>query len=157
MRFWYLSHMCKVTLQLFACWVIFNYFVVYCLLFPKLTFSKNSFKNNIRVSNNLDPDQDRHFVGPDLGPNCLPRLSAKNKSPLTRKELNKYAQVRLEALILAHPSSTSHLCKALTRMCQCAGLAEFSMLTYAGKYQSHMYWLIHVMSFQWVCHAALHL
>ena len=23
----------------------------------------------------LDPDQDRHFVGPDLDPNCLQRLS----------------------------------------------------------------------------------
>ena len=27
-------------------------------------------------SNSLDPDQARHFVGPDLGPNCLQRLSA---------------------------------------------------------------------------------
>ena len=23
------------------------------------------------MSNKLDPDQDRHFVGPDLGPNSL--------------------------------------------------------------------------------------
>ena len=29
-----------------------------------------------RMSNSLDPDQARRFVGPDLGPNCLPRLSA---------------------------------------------------------------------------------
>ena len=28
------------------------------------------------MSNSLDPDQARQFVGPDLGPNCLPRLSA---------------------------------------------------------------------------------
>ena len=28
----------------------------------------------------MDPDQDRHFVGPDLGPNCLHRLSADDKS-----------------------------------------------------------------------------
>ena len=28
------------------------------------------------VSNSLDPDQSRHFVWPDLGPNCLQRLSA---------------------------------------------------------------------------------
>ena len=33
-----------------------------------------------RVSNSLDPDQDQHFVGPDLGPNCLQRLSADDKS-----------------------------------------------------------------------------
>ena len=27
------------------------------------------------MSNSLNPDQARHFVGPDLGPNCLHRLS----------------------------------------------------------------------------------
>ena len=27
----------------------------------------------------LDPDQDRHFVGPDLGPNCLHRLFTDEK------------------------------------------------------------------------------
>ena len=35
--------------------------------------------NTIRVSNSLDPDQARHFVGPDLGPNCLQRSLADNK------------------------------------------------------------------------------
>ena len=40
------------------------------------TFSKIYFRNTIRVSNSLDPDQAQHFVGPDLGPNCLQRLSA---------------------------------------------------------------------------------
>ena len=44
------------------------------LTFSKLTFSKNSFRNTIRVTKSLDPDQDRHFVGPDLGPSCLQRL-----------------------------------------------------------------------------------
>ena len=29
----------------------------------------------IGVSNSLDPDQARHFVGPDLGANCFQRLS----------------------------------------------------------------------------------
>ena len=28
------------------------------------------------MTNSLDPDQARRIVGPDLGPNCLPRLSA---------------------------------------------------------------------------------
>ena len=32
--------------------------------------------SNIRVSNSLDPDQARHYVAPDLGPNCLQMLSA---------------------------------------------------------------------------------
>ena len=39
----------------------------------KSTFSKNYFRNIIRVSNSLDPDQARHFVGPDLSPNCMQR------------------------------------------------------------------------------------
>ena len=39
-----------------------------------------SFRNTIRGSNGSGPDQDRHFVGPDLGPNCLQRLSADHKS-----------------------------------------------------------------------------
>ena len=35
-------------------------------------------------SNGLNPDQDRHFVSPDLGPNCLQRLSANHKWTLAR-------------------------------------------------------------------------
>ena len=39
----------------------------------------NFYRNTIGVSNSLDPDQARQNVGPDLGPNCLQRLSADNK------------------------------------------------------------------------------
>ena len=46
----------------------------------KSTFLKNSFRNTIRVSNSLDPDQTRHVVGSDLGPNCLQILSADDTS-----------------------------------------------------------------------------
>ena len=45
-------------------------------VFSKSTFLKNSYRNTTRVSNSLDPDQARHFVGPILGPNCLQRLTA---------------------------------------------------------------------------------
>ena len=41
-------------------------FVVVCWL-------KYSLMDTIRVSNSLDPDQDRQNVGPDLDPNCLQR------------------------------------------------------------------------------------
>ena len=67
-----------------------NFFMLLLLsadFFSKLTFSKQSFRNTIRVSNCLDPDQDRLNVGPDLGPNCLKRLSTDNKMHiLARKE-----------------------------------------------------------------------
>ena len=55
--------------------------------FFKIVFSKNSFRNTIRVSNSLDFDLDRFSVSPDLGPSCLQRLSADDKSLLARKEL----------------------------------------------------------------------
>ena len=53
-----------------------NHIFVVCLYFSKLSFSRNYFRNIKRVTNSVDPDQARHFVGPDLDPNCLYRLSA---------------------------------------------------------------------------------
>ena len=44
--------------------------------FSKLVFQKKSLMNTIRVSNNLKADQDPYSVSPDLGPNCLQRLSS---------------------------------------------------------------------------------
>ena len=55
------------------------------------------------MSNSLDRDQARHFVGPDQGPNCLLRLTADDTSrqrvnfryilyePLTEKNVNCFA------------------------------------------------------------------
>ena len=54
----------------------FSWFFAVCWFFSKLTFWKYSFRNIFRMSNSLDPDQARRIVGPDLGPNCLPRISA---------------------------------------------------------------------------------
>ena len=42
------------------------------------------------MSNSLDPDQARQFVQPDLGPNCLPRLSADDTGRKKKKELTFY-------------------------------------------------------------------
>ena len=36
-------------------------------MFFKSMVSKNYFRHTIRVSGSLDPDQARHFVGPELG------------------------------------------------------------------------------------------
>ena len=46
--------------------------------FAKAAFSKNPFNDNHRVSNRLDSDQARRFVGPDLVLKCLQRLSAED-------------------------------------------------------------------------------
>ena len=58
----------------FAC----SFFV--CSFVSKSTVPKNSFRNTIIVSNILDPDQARRFVGPDLDPNRLQKLSADDPS-----------------------------------------------------------------------------
>ena len=52
--------------------------------------SKSPFWNTIRLSNGLDSIQDS--VGPDLGLNCLQRLSASSSSPkqLPQFLLSKY-------------------------------------------------------------------
>ena len=52
------------------------------LTFFKINFFKNFFQehNQSRVSNGLEPNQDRHSVSPDLGLNCLHRLSADDRS-----------------------------------------------------------------------------
>ena len=48
--------------------------------FQNLLVKIFSFRNTIRVSNGLDQDQDQCSVDPDLGPNCLQRFLADNKS-----------------------------------------------------------------------------
>ena len=77
----------RYYLTLIACWVIFLHFCCRLMIFFKIKFSKNSFRKTIRVSNSLDPNQDRHSVGPDLGANCLQRLTADEKSSLATKGL----------------------------------------------------------------------
>ena len=49
--------------------MLHNFLCICCHLltftFFKINIFKNSFRNTFRVSNGLDPDQDRHSVGPD--------------------------------------------------------------------------------------------
>ena len=56
------------------------YFLLSADFFQNQLLKKNYFRDTIRVSNSLDPDQARHFVGPDLAPSYLQRLSADNYS-----------------------------------------------------------------------------
>ena len=61
------------------------------LLSSAYFFKKNLsglIKNTIRVSNSLDPDQDLHYVGPDLGPNCFPRISADGEATGSKERVN---------------------------------------------------------------------
>ena len=66
----------------------FSCFCCCLLTFFKITFSKNSFKNIIRVSNGLDPDQDRYYVSPDLDPNCLQSYQQMTKVAASKERVN---------------------------------------------------------------------
>ena len=61
----------------------------------------------MRVSNGLGPDQDLHSVGPDLGPKCLQRLSADNKSHhYCSKEIVKQLKTMSDILAIKGNRST---------------------------------------------------
>ena len=76
-----------------ACWVILHALLACRSLFLSQSKKKNIYKKKTnaltsRVSNSLDPDQDRHFVGPDLDPSCIQRLSGKCPTTEAGEELN---------------------------------------------------------------------
>ena len=73
------------------------FFCCLLLFFFNINVSKTSFKNTNRVSNGLDPDQARHFVGPGLDPNCLQRLSAYDISRQKANEL--FSLYELQSII----------------------------------------------------------
>ena len=56
------------------------------------------FRNSTKVSNSLDQDQARLFVGPDLGPTCLQRLSAAELGPHCLPTLANICSRRLEQI-----------------------------------------------------------
>ena len=72
------THYCafsKFTLTYAGTLTLLPCFIVVCWFFQNQLLGK-SLSRIPSVSNNLDPDQTRQNVGPDLGPNCSLRLSA---------------------------------------------------------------------------------
>ena len=74
---------------------------------PYFTLLMLDFFNTIQVSNSLNPDQARHFVGTDLGPNCLQKLSADNRS------LAKIFWLKSWLKLISFGSNFFHLAKVL--------------------------------------------
>ena len=75
---WFKNYICVRKSILISFWsfkycLYYSFTHYYCAIFYSLDAG---FFHTIWVSNSLDPDQARHFVGPDLGPNCLQGLSA---------------------------------------------------------------------------------
>ena len=76
------------------------------------------FLNTIPLSNSLDPDQAQHFVGPDLGPNCLQRLSATKVAPSGQRvkyktNVDTTFWLKPWLKLISFDSNFSHLAKVL--------------------------------------------
>ena len=78
--------------------------------FVKINFLREKIRNTIKVSNSMDPDQARRFVGPDLGPNCLQRLSVDD----TRSLRLNGSQIKKSDLLEAMYLCTASLKKKLS-------------------------------------------
>ena len=76
------------------------------------------------MSNELDPDQDRQYVGPDLGPNCLQKLSAgdtsRQKVIITHVGQDQKFGMSLHLV----PTLCMRAEKLLASLCICAGWPE---------------------------------
>ena len=70
-----------ISFWIFEYCFYYSFIIYYCAIFYSLDAG---FFKTIQMSNSLDPDQARYYVGPDLGPNWLQRLSA----DIAGKELN---------------------------------------------------------------------
>ena len=70
-----------VTMCMLGNFASFCRLMIFVFKINVITFQKclSDIPYNIRLLQSLDPDQDRHNVGPDLGPNYLQRLSANDK------------------------------------------------------------------------------
>ena len=84
---WSLS--CKIHMHFFS-WFFCRMLIFFLTLSSADLLTKSKFsekKKTFRNSNRVDPDQTQHFVRPDLGPNCLQRLSADDTS---RQRVSRY-------------------------------------------------------------------
>ena len=68
--------------------------------------SADFFENQLILSGipsfsiSLDPDQAQHFVGPDLGPNCLQRLSPEGTSRLHSRNMKLNVMPQILGVII---------------------------------------------------------
>ena len=58
------------------------------------TFIKRHLLGTPSDSKSLDPDQAQHFVGPDLDPNCLQRLSEDDKGRYKRGKMGLFNMMK---------------------------------------------------------------
>ena len=91
---WFKNYISAKKCILITFWIVniaFNiplHFIInYCAIFNSLNAGFFPIPSGC---NSLDPNQARNFVEPDLGPNCLQRLSADDKSRRSSGQRVKY-------------------------------------------------------------------
>ena len=107
--------------------------------FSKLTFSENSFRNSIRVSNGLDPDQYRHS-GSKLFAKASSRRQVtdskgKSFSKILSGTLLEYPMVwiQIRTDILSVLIWVQTICKGLQQTTKVAASKEKSLRTWQGR------------------------
>ena len=82
------------------------------------------------MSNSLDPDQARHSVGPDLGPNCLQKISTDNTSRQRVKVSSVYSdQMISEGTCFSGKKPSSCQCFCPKNLCFCQRLLHIFKCT----------------------------
>ena len=113
---------------LISFWIFNIAFIIpsHFIVVPYFTLWMLDFFVIIRVSNSLDPDQAQHFVVPDLGQNCLQRLSADIASKeLNTKQLVDTFWLKPWLKLISFGSNFFHLAKVLATTNSEPGLALY--------------------------------
>ena len=80
------------------------------------------------MSNRLDPDQDRHSLGPDLGTNCLQKLSADNTSRQRVKSTNSTVLVVHSHTVMMNVLSARLIIYLIRTLCMLLKFACFFVI-----------------------------
>ena len=100
-----------------------------------LSYDKNFLRNTIKVSNSLDPDLARHFVWPDLGPNCL-QTTDRRQTTLVGKELIMSRQTA--SSVIGQQLNISKITQLMTPVLKLGSVAEtINSLNYTSGDSGH--------------------
>ena len=128
-------------------------FTIFFRLLIFSNFLKKYFRSTTRLSNSLDQCQALHFVWPGLGPNCLQKLSADNRSRQKSKTLfvslllGLYVKYFGGFLISFHISNLLPA-KTLVSLGSCLPMGADSQELFAGQIWHQYHFLLTFLIFK---------
>ena len=81
------------------------------------------------MSNSLDTDQAPHFVGPDLGPNCLQRFQQRTKIAASKERVKEPNTYICEFVSSASLLAEATLCCSTSTVICCSSSRDHSWFT----------------------------